>query len=349
MSERRRNLAVGLTVLLALALLGAMILMFAGLPVGLRGLFDDGYRVRIQTPNSAGVKSGDTVHLAGLRVGRITDVRYTDPADPARGVTLEAWIDRNVRIPSAAVCHLSQQVMGGVHIELRVDPRARREGQFVDTDGKAILPGVPHTADLGEQLGPALKKVEQVTGNFNKLLAILVEDAPTQTDAGAPPPGAGLRGTLQRLHRTLDAVYATLDAENRQNLRETLANLRTASQKAVAALDALQGAVADARGVAGKAGQAAEKVTALAETAQQRVDALGKKLIHDADRLSELLTTATDVVRRLREGDGTAGKLLNDPKLYNALLETTEQLRHVLQDVRSVLAEWKEKGLKLDL
>lgn len=348
MSEARRNLAVGLTMLVALAMAAGMILIFAGLPVGLRGLFDDGYRVRIQTPDSAGAKAGDTIDLAGLQVGRVTAVHYTEAGNPARGVTLEAWIDRGVRIPAAATCHLSRQVMGGVRLELHVDPRAAQDA-FLPTDGKAVIPGVPHAGGIGEQIAPALKKFEQVAINVNHLLTILLEDEPTRSAPGMAPAAGGLPGTLQRLHRTLDAAYATLDAENRANLRQTLGNLRDASARAVDALNSIKTVADDAGEVVAKAGQAADRVGELAQTARQRVDALGEKLVHDADRLAELLTSATQVIRELREPHGTAGKLLNDPKLYNTLLETTEQLRHVLQDVNALIRQWKKSGVKVDL
>ena len=53
MSESKRNIAVGLTVLLALLLLCAMVLLFALTP----DVLQTGYTIEVHTPSTAGAKA----------------------------------------------------------------------------------------------------------------------------------------------------------------------------------------------------------------------------------------------------------------------------------------------------
>ena len=88
MKENTRNVIVGITMLSGLALLGVMILLFAGMP----SLFKGGYTLRIRFPSTADVKVGDPVHLSGIRIGEITAIGFAD-GDARRGVCMTARID----------------------------------------------------------------------------------------------------------------------------------------------------------------------------------------------------------------------------------------------------------------
>jgi len=49
---------------------------------------------------------------------------------------------------------------------------------------------------------------------------------------------------------------------------------------------------------------------------------------------------------KVNRGDGTAGRLINDGRLYENLLETSTQLNVLLKDVRELLDKVNEKGLR---
>jgi len=74
MKERTRNLLVGLTVMVALVVMGGMILVFQELP----GFLQMGYRVKLRFPGASGITEGSDVLLAGRRIGRVTHVEFTD-------------------------------------------------------------------------------------------------------------------------------------------------------------------------------------------------------------------------------------------------------------------------------
>jgi hypothetical protein len=51
-------------------------------------------------------------------------------------------------------------------------------------------------------------------------------------------------------------------------------------------------------------------------------------------------------LEKISQGQGTASKLLNDGRLYESMLESTEQLQALLAELKSLVAQVKEKGLR---
>jgi len=100
------------------------------------------------------------------------------------------------------------------------------------------------------------------------------------------------------------------DAENQANLKTSLANLARASDKA---------------------------------------DELMRRLITVAEEVSKLLLTLQAGAEKLNTPEGTAGKFLNDPELYNRLLLASEQMEGLLKDVRRLVQKWDAQGMGVQL
>jgi phospholipid/cholesterol/gamma-HCH transport system substrate-binding protein len=66
------------------------------LAVGILHLFEDTYRVRAVFPDAAGTKNGDEVRVAGLAVGRITDI---EPDRLNGNVIIEFVVDQGIEMP----------------------------------------------------------------------------------------------------------------------------------------------------------------------------------------------------------------------------------------------------------
>ena len=79
------------------------------------------------------------------------------------------------------------------------------------------------------------------------------------------------------------------------------------------------------------------------------VDQLAAKLQESGDDLSELLTTATQLVAKIRDGEGSMGKLVGDDRLHRELVDTAEQLSLLMEDLRALAQKWKETGIEMKL
>lgn len=351
MTERKRNLAVGITVLLALCGLGGMIVLFGDVPAFAR----TGYPLRLHYPVANGISPGGEVRLNGIRVGSVVRVQLHD--DPGRGVQVDCRIDRSFRIPGNVAASIGSRGLGGAAF---VDLTARAPGpgapppQWLPTDGTAELVGViyPYGGLLGTEVSDELTRIaasfesfSRLAENLNRILT--AERAPTPaTGAATTPatgPGEGLAGTISRLNRVLDGFESVVsDPENRQNIKATLANLRQATDQATTAVAELHSFAQDAR-------EGLAAFNRNSDAVSQRVVELSQRLTEDAVRLGKLLTTLDRATEKLAAGEGTAGKLLNDPVLYNQLVESMRQLARTLEELQTTLRTWREEGVDIDV
>jgi len=79
------------------------------------------------------------------------------------------------------------------------------------------------------------------------------------------------------------------------------------------------------------------------------IDELAAKLQESGDDLSELLQTATQLVAKIRDGEGSMGKLVVDDRLHRELVDTAEQLSLLMEDLRALAQKWKETGVEMKL
>lgn len=339
MTEHAKNLAVGLTVIVALVLLGSMIVLFTGLPT----VFQRGYRIEIRLPSRAETNPGDEIHISGEKVGRITGIDFTDPDDPYKGVTLTARIDRNIRLPANTAAFVYKRaLMGGAYTELKpegplpTDPATGRPIAFLQPDTEIVIPGHVITPSmLPDDLEPALKGLAKLAENLNNLIAP-PPPAPGTTTASAPAPRSPLAQSISNLNAALDGLVKVFgDVENQANWKTSMANLAKATERADKAMEAMR--------------RFADEARKTSMTAGKHIDQLTGKLIEDAEKISQLLATVNRAAMKLEAGEGTAGRLINDPKLYNNLVELTHQIKLLLGELSELVKTWKEKGVKIEM
>jgi phospholipid/cholesterol/gamma-HCH transport system substrate-binding protein len=338
MNETQRNLAVGITVLGALVTLGVLIVLFAGLPQW----FQTGNTVVIHFQQTHDIIEGDAIVLLGKRVGTVTNVNFTE-GDPRKGITIIAIIDSDIRLPTNIKAKVfTKGIVGKGYLTLipegplKTGPDGKRV-EFYPRDETLTLTGI-HDAGGGmlpAELTNALTEFGQLAENLNDLIAPPPDSQPATAAATigpAPEPPPGLKGTVARLNRTLDALHEVVGSvENQKNIHDALAHLADASEKATHAMDALKDLAADGQKTLGQA------------------DELTRKLIGDADQIARLLTELQKTVRTVNQGKGTMGKLLSDPKLYNNLLQLTQRMDLLVRDFRELTDTWKKQGVNIRL
>jgi phospholipid/cholesterol/gamma-HCH transport system substrate-binding protein len=125
------------------------------------------------------------------------------------------------------------------------------------------------------------------------------------------------------------------DRQNQENLRKSLDNFVKVSAQAEATFKQIEDFAS------------AGKTTF--ENLGSEMDSATASLIQTADELSLTLKSTRTILAKVDEGDGTMSKLLNDGKLYESLLENTDQLLLLLGETREMIATFKAEGVKLKL
>jgi len=335
MSQQTRNVAVGLTVIVALVILAGMIVLFTGLPEA----FQTGYLLDMRLASTGNAQPGDPVFLSGIRVGRITHVGFADPNDPAAGVSIKARIESDVMLPGNTVAYVTKTMVGPPYVELkpegpaRPDPKTGKPLVFLPHDDKpVVVKGYVQGGDPIQQLRPAMESLARLADSIGELIGA-AEPAADST-ATAPARSKGLSDTINKLNRTLDSLETLIgDRKMREDIKTSMANLAEATKKAGQAMDALRSLV--------------EQTRRTAAGADLKLEALTKKLIEAAEEVSVLMDTLNRIAMKIESGDGTAAKLLNDPQLYSNFEGAGAELERLLNDMDELVNEWRQKGIKL--
>lgn len=102
------------------------------------------------------------------------------------------------------------------------------------------------------------------------------------------------------------------DVENQNNLKQSLANTVQLTAKATETLEILQ----------------------------QKVEGLGEEL-------SETLCELNLLLSKITSGSGTAARLLNDAELYENLLDSSEELKLAMEQLKEFATDTKNEGLNI--
>ncbi|MEU4832059.1 MlaD family protein [Streptosporangium sp. NPDC023615] len=107
----RNRTAVGLVSMTVLAAV-----LVATFLVGNLGVFEGGYTMSAVLADSAGLRSGNDVRVAGVAVGKVTDVR----ADYARGQVVVTWkVDDGIRLGPQTRAEITlSNLLGGRYVRL---------------------------------------------------------------------------------------------------------------------------------------------------------------------------------------------------------------------------------------
>ena len=295
MNNASQTIRVGLFFLLGLALASITYMALNGGKV----FTQRGYTVVAPFSNLKGLKTGDDVQMAGVKIGSVKDTRL------GKGrVEAVLTIEPVVKIPVDAVASVeTSSLLGSQHLAVSFGsaPTVFKDGDEIRTKD---------TIDMNEviaQLGALGSKLEQVAGGIGKALG-----------------GDGKSGNLfAKLDKLVD--------DNGAKLTETIANLQDVTAKlkngegTLGKLvndpklhDELLATVGELKGAAVDARLFTTSAQSIFTDIKNGKGALGALVYDDATASSLKITVQNirELTTKLNNGQGTLGKLLSDDKLY---------------------------------
>lgn len=309
--QRRRNLIVGVFVIVGLAALVWLVFKFGDLPTKVSEIRS--FEVVVQFPTAKGVEKNTPVEFCGYQIGRVTSVmaperledRNTHLVYHQTKVILS--IDRKYTdIPSNVDVKLVTRSLGSSIIELVTDPARPLE---------PLDPNRPETRFLMGGMPP----LQGSTGMTSEFFPV---ESQKKFEA--------LVDSFGSLVNNANDILG--DQSTKQNFKSILANLSEATKQATETLKQVQ--------------EFSAAGTTTLKNADAGVDKVVVALVDTTEQLSKTISQLRILLDKINQGQGTAGKLVNDGRLYESMLESTEQLQALLAELKSLIAQVKEKGLR---
>lgn len=321
MTERSRNIVVGAVTLTGLVGLGFILFLFGYVP----RLLETGYFVTLELTDAASLNVGSRVELAGIDIGQVETIDFKQPL--GTGVTVALRLREEVMVPTNTVVQVDKPIIGGsptIRFVIDADT-VGPPADFLATDGSAVVTGSPGAlATIFEQVDRLADSVDALSAEWQavgqKVNGLLEAQDLEAVEAGEVP--GNLTTAVARIDRRLAefrAVVAGADAlVNDPKLREDLA-----------------ATAANARQTTADVGRSLER--------------LEKRYVALADEVAVAVGQVNVLMKSANAAEGTVGKLVNDPALYDNLNDTAERLGTVVDELRLLLEKWKAEGVPISL
>ena len=316
--QRRRNIIVGIFVIAAVCALVWLIFKFSDLPTIFSKI--SSFDVFTQFPTAPGVQKDTPVRFCGYQIGRVTDVK---PPKVMRDLNTGKFyhqtlvvlsIDRNYSdIPSDVEAKLMTRGLGSSYIELKLK-------HF----------------DVNEPTGPFLAEKSLLQGSSGMTSEFFPEESQKKLD--------DLITSIIALMSNANTVIG--DPNNKGNLKKSLANLSEASGHVTQTLQDVNETMQKFRDTMERFGKLADAGTSTLKNADAN---LITALADLTEELSKGASQVRLILEKVNSGQGSAGRLLNNGQFYENLLENTQQLQALLEELKSFVAESRKKGVPIKL
>jgi phospholipid/cholesterol/gamma-HCH transport system substrate-binding protein len=254
------------------------------------------YEVKVIFDYVGALNENSPVRIAGVKAGRVKEIKLVE-SKPL--VILEIDGDKKLR-KGAAIKISVLGIIGENYIEIGVgdeyQPFYTKEELKEPIYGKAPV----NVSDIMEIVGKLEFYFRDITSGVNSLTG--------------------------KLNALID--------ENRENLAESVGNIRQISEKAITLIDDIS--------------EVADSLSGISDVFGKDGSSL-KKMMDDLYETSKKLNTTTGhlskIVEDINQGKGTLGKIIKDEKFYNDLDVTLNQVRELSEGINRLKTYWEYSGL----
>ncbi|MGI0106499.1 MlaD family protein [Salinimicrobium sp. WS361] len=242
-----------------------------------------------------GLSPSSPVTINGLKVGNVTNIGFLDTSGK---LVVTFLVDNSFPFSENSVAEIyGGGLIGGKSLAIIPKYEEGEMAQSGDTLQSAIEEGLLEL--VNERLTPLQEKIEKVIVSTDSLVNSFNEVMNPTTRENLKNSIANLNATIASLNNSAQSVEGILNT-NSPKLNRTFTNLDHMS-------------------------------TNLSNFSDTLVAFDFNKVTDDIESAVSNFETVT---HKLNSGEGTAGKLINDPAVFNNLERATNQLDELIQDVK---------------
>ncbi|MFM7645515.1 MAG: MlaD family protein [Sphingomonadales bacterium] len=248
------------------------------------------------------LEKSNEVKINGLPVGTVYEKKEKDKDVSAVVVTIQ--LTRDINIPKNSVAFISSSLVGSSFIVIE---RGNSDELLQDEDTIATRLETGILGDVKAQLDPTISSV---------------------------------RNILDSLKKTLGGINQLLDTENRNNLKQIMANLNTASANLNTLLNSENGALArtlkNAESFTASLNESKTDIKSTVQNTKRLSEQLAAiPLKNTVDSLEKLIGTLKTTMQTINSGQGTIGALMQERSLFEQLQRTVLSAEILMDDLRT--------------
>jgi phospholipid/cholesterol/gamma-HCH transport system substrate-binding protein len=325
MNDRTVQFRVGVMVLATAIIAGILIVLFGDLP----SLVQGNYPITMRFMDARGVSTGTPVRKNGILVGRVTGVTL----DERGGVSVKADIDSHVRLYRDEQPRISGSLLGDAEISLvpgRVVP-PRTELQPSDVlEGIVVRDPIEAFSTLEPKLSTALDSLVAASETVSKL-AVTIDKTLLGDDDRFEKLIGKTEKALDDFSLAMTGVNDVIgDDASRRRMKESIDMLPDV-------LGDFRNAVKGIGTTVDSADRNLRNLEGLTRPLGERGEQIVMRLDSTIGRLDEVLLQASGFVKALNESEGTLGRLVRDPQLYEELSATVSNVNRISRELRPII------------
>jgi phospholipid/cholesterol/gamma-HCH transport system substrate-binding protein len=347
MSPNKRNLMVGLVVLAGIGVLAWMVLKFANRAATF--FLTKGTPIQLVAERADGLSDGSAVYYRGVSVGRVLGVRLGDNEQ----VVIDAIIEPGAQVPvnveglirTGNLLSASASIfLEPVHQAAVIDPAATAPAsapvRLIQT-GDVLRATIPSGSPL---LPPSFNDALQ---EFQERKLIQHVDEAVVT----------IREQAVKAGKLMDSVNGVVsDEQMRQDLRLAMTNVREVTEKANRIGENLEKVSGDLDGISKQAQDTLTEMNGAVVDVRKTIDKSGQHIDVTAaningriEQIGKVLEKFEAIATRVDRGEGTAGKLVTDARLYESMAATAAELNLMVGDLRRLVQQWEQEGISFKM
>lgn len=256
-----------------------------------------------------GLLVANPVTVNGMEVGQVTDIGFTGDNTGRIIITMEVQNDFN--IPENTVARIySSDIMGSKAVALNLG-NSSSQATSGDTLRASVEGGIKEA--VNQQVAPIKRKAENLLLSIDTVVTVIQEVFNERTRQGLENSFASIEQSLAYLKSTTYNID-TLVTSERDRLAMIVGNLEAIT-----------------RNIDAKEGEINNVINNLSIVSDSIANADISTTLKKANQSIDQITAIT---QKLNEGQGSAGKLLNNDSLYNNLEAATNELNMLLLDIK---------------
>lgn len=300
MAKVSNELKIGITIIIAIIVAFAGYSFMKDIP-----LFRSSTSIYTKFDQVHGLIPGNVVNVKGFKIGTVKQMRLLT----SDSTLVVMNIEEGYQIPRSSIAVLkSSGVLGGKYIEIQKSD-SQEVVQHEEYIKGVFEPGIMDSfAKEGERLS---NDISGSIRGFEELVTSLNETVNEENKQN-------ISGIIQNLESSTGSLNDVI--QDRQNdLDQMILSARNTLQN----LDELSG-------------ENKEKLNTLIQNLEATSDELEKL----SSGLNETNLTLNQVLTKINEGEGTLGKMVNDPSLYNNIDSLSVNLNQLIKNINDNPGEY---------